>query len=123
MESANKGLESLDRPPTESEKDLVQWLLEHGLPGSDQFLSQIDSLTVVQKCTCGCPTVYFAVDGDSVSRKGEVLISDYRAEVDGEPVGVMLFQTGGKISSLDVYSMKGTDKPFGLPPIESIQPY
>lgn len=58
-------------------------------------------------------TVDFALDGVPVERKGEQLISDWLAEVDGEQVGVMLFQTKGKISTLEVYSLAGSDKPFG----------
>jgi hypothetical protein len=56
-----------------------------------------------------------------VERRGEQLISDWLAEVEGEPVGVMLFQTNGIISTLEVYSLAGSDKPFGLPAIESMK--
>lgn len=48
------------------------------------------------------------------------MISDYLANVDGEGVGVMLFETDGRISTLEVYSMAGSDKPFGLPSVESL---
>jgi len=119
----DKGLESLKRSLTDHEKLLIRWLIEHGNPGSDQFLPQIDRLTVVGICKCGCPTVDFALDGDPVSQKGAKLISDHLAESDGESVGVMLFQTDGKISSLEVYSLAGSDQPFGLPPIESLHAY
>lgn len=78
---------------------------------------------VAEKCSCGCPTVYFALDGVPVTRKGEQLISDWRAEVDGNRVGVMLFQTDDGVSSLEVNSIAGTDKPFGLPAIGSIRAY
>jgi hypothetical protein len=70
--------------------------------------------------TCGCPTIYFAFKGEPVSRKGEHLISDHLATVEGMDVGVLLFQSGGTLSSLEVYSAQGTDKPFGLPKIESL---
>jgi hypothetical protein len=75
---------------------------------------------VVGKCTCGCPTVFFAYEGVPVKRKGERLISDYIAEVEGMQVGVMVFQNDGILSSLEAYSMPGTNKPFGLPAIESM---
>ena len=32
----------------------------------------------------------------------------------------MLFQNDGHLSSLEVYSAAGTDKPFGLPAIEDL---
>jgi hypothetical protein len=119
-ESAAKGIASLNRPLTEEEATLLKWLLEHGFRGARDFVSQIERLTVVGKCTCGCPTIYFAFDGRPVKRKGEQLISDYIAEVDKMPVGVMVFQTDGLLSSLEIYSLPGTDKPFGLPPVDSV---
>lgn len=122
-ENKSKGFAPVNRPLTPHERDLVRWLLDHGNPGSHSLVAQIDRLTVVGKCTCGCPTVDFAVDGEPVARKGETLISDHLAEVDGKSVGVMLFETGGKISSLEVYSLAGTLKSFGLPAIDSLFPW
>jgi hypothetical protein len=119
-EDTGKGLEALKRPLTPQERDLVLWLLEHSKVSASHLLPQIDRLSVFEKCDCGCPTVYFALDGVPVKRKGEQLISDWLAEVDGDGVGVMLFQTDNRISSLEVYSLAGTEKPFGLPPTESI---
>jgi hypothetical protein len=116
----NNGIEALNRPLTLEEKDLLRWLLEHGFPGAEKLLPQIEKLTVVGKCTCGCPTVYFALDGVPVKRKGEKVISDYLALVDEMPVGVMVFETDGNLSSLEAYSCPGSDKPFGLPAINSI---
>ena len=117
------GFLALDRKLTRQERDMVRWLLEHGDPGADGLVPQIDRLTVIGKCECGCPTVDFALDGEAVPRKGEKIVSDFRAEVDGQDVGVMLFQTDGKISSLEVYSFAGSDKPFDLPLIETLHSY
>jgi hypothetical protein len=122
-EDTNKGLAPLNRPLTQNERNLIRWLLEHSNSNVDHLLSQLDRLSVVEKCTCGCPTVYFAVDGEPTSRKGERLIADYLAEVDGDGVGVMLFETKGKLSSLEVYSLAGSEKPFGLPAIASLHGY
>ena len=60
---------------------------------------------------------------------GEGLVSDWLAEVDGELVGVMLFQSNDRISSLEIYSLGGkleasaqvSGKPFTLPAIESMK--
>jgi hypothetical protein len=119
-QNPNNGIAPLNRPLTREEADLLRWLLEHGFPGVAEFLPQVGRLTVVGMCTCGCPTVYFALDDIPVKRKGEKLISDHLASVDESPVGVMVFETGGRISSLEVYSLPGSDKPFGLPAIDSI---
>jgi len=118
---SNKFYEQVRRPLTQQERDLVRWLIEHAHRDVGDLLSQIERLTVASKCKCGCPTVDFALDGMPVERRGEQLISDWLAEVEGEPVGVMLFQTNGIISTLEVYSLAGSDKPFGLPAIESMK--
>lgn len=123
FEPASKGVEWLKRPLLLQERDLVLWLIEHSHPDARRLLPQIDRLTVAGKCNCGCPTVYFALDGEPVPRKGEQLISDWLAKVDSDLVGVMLFQTDDQISSLEVYSCAGTDKPFGLPSIDTIMGY
>ncbi|HUO16433.1 MAG TPA: hypothetical protein VMX38_15715 [Verrucomicrobiae bacterium] len=122
MIDAKKG-ESQHRPITVKERALIEWLLRHGNPSSEQFLEQLDSLVVVWKCSCGCPTVNFAREGKSAPHEAEHILADYLATVDGEDVGIILFQRGGRLSSLEVYSQAGTDKPFGLPEIETIYSY
>lgn len=112
----------MKREITTQERELITWLLERCNTDSSKFMSQIDSLTVVSKCTCGCPTVYFSVDGNEPSREAEIILADYFGTVDAHPVGVMLFQRGGYLSSLEVYSCEGTDQPFGLPKIDTLYP-
>jgi hypothetical protein len=119
----NKSLDAVNRPITEQEGLLIKWLLKHGVPGSEEFISQLDSLTVIWKCRCGCPTVNFALRGESVRSENKHILADYLATVDGQDVGVILFQREGRLSSLEVYSHAGTDKPFGLPEIEALYPW
>jgi hypothetical protein len=116
----SKGIAPLNRPLSDQESELLTWLLEHGFRGAQELVSQIPKLTVVGICTCGCPTIYFAFDGVPVKRKGEQLISDYIAELDGHQMGLMVFQTDGLLSSMEVYSLPGLKEPFGLPPVSSI---
>lgn len=102
---------------------MIRWLVEHGEPGCEKLLDQIEDLMVVSKCNCGCPTVYFALEGKPTSRKGERIVSDYLALVGGEHFGVMLFELDGQISSLEVYSCAGRSDPFGFPGIQTLFPY
>ena len=120
MNKLSEGLEPLDRPITSHEREVILWLIKHASPGHEQLASQVESLKVVSKCTCGCPTVYFAVEGDPPSRKGEKLISDEIATVDGQDFGVMLFELNGALSSLEVDSFAGHEKPFDLPGIDNL---
>jgi hypothetical protein len=120
MSTSMKGMQPENRPVTANERCLIEWLLRHGNPGSDQFLRQVDALVAVSKCSCGCPTVYFAQESGPVVQDAERILADYLATVNGEDVEVILFQRGGRLSSLEVYSQAGTDKPFGLPELETL---
>jgi hypothetical protein len=106
------------RALTLHELELVRWLIEHSDADQGVFKSQLSTLTVASKCECGCPTIDFAHKGVAVTRKGERLIADYLATVEGMDVGVMLFESGGYLSTLEVYSLPGTNEPFGLPRID-----
>jgi hypothetical protein len=123
MDNEDKGLISVERAITSEEDALIRCLLDHGAVDPEPFKSQLSDMTVASKCNCGCPTIDFAYKGEPVSRKGEHLIVDYLATVENQDVGVMLFECGGYLSSLEVYSCAGTDKPFGLPEIESLFPW
>jgi hypothetical protein len=120
MENEDKGRIRIDRAITSEEDGLIRWLLDHSDIDPGPFKSQLSDITVASKCNCGCPTIDFAYKGEPVTRKGEHLIADYLATVKDQEVGVMLFETGGYLSSLEVYSCAGADKPFGLPEIKSL---
>lgn len=120
MSTTTKGMQPENRSITAKERSLVEWLLRHGNTGAEQFLKQVDSLRVVSKCSCGCPTVYFAPEGAQVAQTAERILADFLAKVDGQDAGIILFQREGRLSSLEVYSLAGTDKPFGLPELETI---
>jgi hypothetical protein len=121
QKSTPSGLEPDKRPLTQQESDLIRWLTEHSHRDASSLLTQICDLTVFEKCTCGCPTVYFALNGEAVSRKGERIVSDWIALVGIMDVSVTLWETNGKISSLEVTSGPGSETPFGLPSIESVK--
>jgi hypothetical protein len=110
------------RPLTDRERDVIGWLLDHCGRG-EEFRAQLDRITVCSKCTCGCPTVDFAYDGAPAPRKGERVISDHLAEMNGELFGVMLFALHDKLSTLEVYSQTGNVESFGLPAVEELFPW
>jgi hypothetical protein len=115
--------EPLNRPITDHEKALIRWLLDHGEDGIDRFISQIDTLTVASECTCGCPTIDFVREENGLKQGTARPIIDYMAIVDGQHGGVMLFATETQLSMLEIYSLAGTDKPFGLPKISDLFPW
>ena len=108
----------LRRSATDHERAVVRWLLEQTDPKYASLADQIDNLQVVSKCNCGCPSVDFEELAPGVGPSH--LISDQLGIVDGEVVGVMLFERGGHLSMLEVYSFAGADNPFGLPSLENL---
>ena len=123
-EAKNPCRELLNRSLTPDERNLVRWLIEHSfIKDASRLLPQVDGLSIVSKCTCGCPTIDFALDGEPATRKGEGFISDWLAEVNGMLVYVQLWVWNDQISSLEIGALLGTDQPFGLPAIESIKGY
>jgi hypothetical protein len=123
-EVTNPTREPLNRPVTGEERDLIRRLIEHSfVKNASELLPQIDRLSVVAKCDCGCPTIDFALDSEPVERKGEQCISDWDAEVNGMPDYVQFWRSNDRISTLEVGSYPGTNQPLGLPSIEGIPGY
>jgi|SRR5882724_4892483 len=91
MSTSKKGMQPENRPVTAKERCLVEWLLQHGNPGADKFFKQVESLVVVSKCSCGCPTVNFAQQGDPVAQDAEHILADCLATANGEDVAVILY--------------------------------
>jgi hypothetical protein len=111
------------RPLTEKERKLLQWLLAHGSPDAKAYLSQIANVNVVGKCTCGCPTIDFAL-GDCEQRKTapSIILADFVGKTaEGIEVGVILHAREGEISELEVYAIPAVNSPFNLPSIESLK--
>jgi len=52
-----------NRPPTTDERIFLEWLISSGSPNAAKYAPQIPRASVVSRCTCGCPTIDFAVDG------------------------------------------------------------
>jgi hypothetical protein len=76
-EGASPYRESLNRALTQEERDLVRWLIEHSfVEDAARLLPQVEKLSVVSKCNCGCPTIDFALDGKPAAPKGQGFISD-----------------------------------------------
>ena len=123
MSDGRQFLKLVNRPITNEEGALIRWLLDHGEDGVARFISQIDTLTVASECACGCPTINFAREENGEKQGTARPISDYLAIVDGQHFGVMLFATETQLSMLEVYSLAGIDKPFGLPKISDLFPW
>ncbi len=92
-----------NRPISEREAAVVDWLLVNGaLGGSLEHLREtVGRLRVVGRCTCGCASVDFVPDGQAGAARP---IAEARAHDSfGRENGVILWGAGGEISGLEVY--------------------
>jgi hypothetical protein len=115
----------LDRPLTPEEHSLAEHLLRHAaVPGVEAFVTQLAYARVTGQCSCGCPTVDLTVPPELriSDPPAERPIADATGRVDGKLAGVMIFQTQGLLTCLEIYRLEDvSDDPFGLPPVETIE--
>jgi len=114
---------SFPRPLTDEERALVKWMLEHGEPGADRYLSQLNEAVVISGCACGCASIHFQIgDAPADYKPGLTVISDYifqRGETGH--FGVFVFTEENMLSGLEVYGFE--DSPGPLPIIEELMPF
>jgi hypothetical protein len=115
MVEANHYRAPENRPLTTDERMLLEWLIAHGSPNAAKYAPQIPRVSVVSRCTCGCPTIDLAVDGKHVDGRSELIADFVGKSPEGIQVGVILHCRGGQISELEVYAIDEVKVAFGLP--------
>src|ERR1043166_1545841 len=110
-----------DRPLTVAEREMVLWLLEHGGEEGKKHLRQLARARVVSRCSCGCASVDFSIDGQVASPKsGMSIVSDYRwDDADGKLFGIFAFGREGLLSGIDLWSIDGRGIASTLPTLAS----
>ncbi len=112
----------LDRPLSAHERVIAEWLLNNASNTARAFLPQLDHARVVGRCSCGCPTVDLKVaEGTPPAIPQDNPIGDAVGEVDGNMVGVMMFQRGGYLTCLEVYDLSDIEHPYPLPDPASLR--
>jgi hypothetical protein len=108
---------AVDRELTPPERELIDWLLSHGLPGAREYLPQLGETRVIGQCSCGCPSIDLAVGGVGPNRgAGMVVLSDYLWPApEGILSGVVLFGTEGRLACLEAWSVDGLATPTQWP--------
>ncbi|GAC1659784.1 MAG: hypothetical protein NVS9B15_23130 [Acidobacteriaceae bacterium] len=70
------------------------------------------------------PAVDIAIpEGTTPAESRTNPIGDAVGLVDGKVVGVLLFQSGGFISLLEVYDLHDIGHPYGMPDLDSLRPF
>lgn len=97
------------RPLSEQERDLVRWMLQHGEPGAERFLDQLDEAVVSGVCGCGCASIDFQIGDRHPDRKsGMTILSDYLYGTESLPFGAFVFAHGDTLGGLEVYGFGET---------------
>ena len=120
---------TLSRPLSSQERVLVQWMLQHGAPGAESFLEQLDAAVVSGVCGCGCASVDFQIGDRHPDRKmGLTILADYLYGPESLPFGAFVFALGDTLGGLEVYGFGEAAarlpspeelRPFAEPPSES----
>src|ERR1039457_3249860 len=112
----------MNRPLTTVEKNLVQWMLEHGKPEAKTFLSQLEKAKVAPwRCKCGCASINVAVEGFPEPSGGLHPIADFTFGDEQNLSGIFIYEQNCVFAGLEVYGLAG-NPPKPLQPIESLQP-
>ena len=112
-----------DRPLSRSEYELVEWLLRHGESKALVYAPQLEGARVISRCSCGCDSVNFAIDGVVPAPGAMGILADYEwRESTGALNGIYLFERDGLLAGLDVWSQDGLSVRVKLPQIDEIVP-
>jgi hypothetical protein len=118
----------MNRPLTSAEEQLVRWMLEHGKPGAQAFLPQLEMAQVTDwRCPCGCASINFSVEGfielsDRLPSIADFAVADFIFGSEQDLSGIFIFQKGGVLAGLEVYGLAG-DAPKSLPLSDSLRPF
>ena len=109
---------------SKQERDLVQWLIDHGTGDVADMSSQLERAMVSARCSCGCASIDMAIDSaeEGAAEPMEV-IADFawRSEA-GNLFGACLFTRRGRLAGLDLWSIDGCEIPIRLPDPDSLFP-
>jgi len=112
---------SFSRPLSEEERSLVRWMLQHGEPDAEGFLSRLDAAVVSGVCGCGCASIDFQIgDRHPDRKKGMTIILDYFYGTESPPFGAFVFTHGDTLGGLEVYGFGETA--YRLPKPEELRP-
>jgi hypothetical protein len=110
------------RPLSTEERTLLEWLLAHGFSNASRYAAQLPHITVVSRCTCGCPTIDLAVDGKQTFGASELIADVEGRSPEGILVGVILHGREGQLAELEVYPIDEIQGPFALPSPSTLVP-
>jgi hypothetical protein len=102
---------------------LLNWLLEHGLPGAKTFAPQVEKIRATPWCDCGCPSISLHIEeGAPLGTCSSNVISDFVGMTpERKKVGLLLFQKDGKLDLLEEYQLDVIEGDWGFPVMDSLE--
>jgi hypothetical protein len=113
-----------NRPLSDEERLLLEWLLQNGNASARSFLVQLEAARVVSRCGCGCASINLSVgDGGWNTGTSMQILSDYGwQDVADRKYGILVFEKSGFLAGLEVWSVDGEATPATLPSIHELRP-
>ena len=112
-----------DRSLSSQEASLVHWMLEHGRESARMFLPQLDVARVASRCSCGCGSINFAIEGDIPPAGNIGILADFEyRSASGALCGAFVFERHGLLAGLELWSVDGQETPAELPAIDNLRP-
>lgn len=113
----------MNRPLTQQERTLAEWMLRHGGSEAAEYLGQLAEAEVTPwKCVCGCASINFQIRGRPPAPPGVHVLGDFVFGSEADRSGAFIYACEGTLSGLEVYGMAG-DAPKTLPRPEDLRPF
>lgn len=106
---AQEGGTDFPRPLTVGERDLIEALLGAVRSGVSRYIAQLETLTAVGGCRCGCPSIDLEVPPKEANGMPAPVIVGDAESPEGVQVGVILWARGGRLSGLEVHPWDGSE--------------
>ncbi|MDR0184097.1 hypothetical protein [Lysobacter arvi] len=113
----------VDRPLSAEEHSLIRWLLRHGDGDNAAFVEQLNQANVVAHCACGCASVDLAISGECGTGGMRVLADFQWTTPEGHACGAFVYEQGGLLAGLDLWSIDGGTVPSSLPRTDDLVPF
>jgi hypothetical protein len=111
-----------NRPLSAADLALARWMLTHGTPAAAPFLAQLERARVVSRCPCGCASIGFEVADLPAPSGGLHILGDFLYGDDATLAGAFIFERGGVLAGIEVWSPIGEDAPRILPSPAELRP-
>jgi len=114
------------RPLDDTERAAATYLLSVDFPGREELRRQADTARVVDRCPCGCPTIYLWIDRAGTApaleaREAIPVEARSKGESPEDLFELLLFVEDGWLKSLEIVYFSATP-PSAFPPPDSFHP-